>query len=100
MSEQLQVIYISEYAPNFTHHTYTSGGFDWAYSREDAFKCFERNISIVGDGHDCAFYRIFLPASWDKDKIQAWCEDHINCIPEVDVNYDPTNHRPSATSNA
>ncbi len=83
-----QVIYIAEYESNAFRNAGT-GGFDWSHNQQEILDCFNRNISIVGDSHDCALYRISLPGEWDDDMIQAWCEDHINCIPKVDINYNP-----------
>lgn len=92
-----QAVWIAEYSPSLLSNA-GSGGFDWSYDRTDAFSEFQRNLTVLRDTHDHAFYRVLLPADWDRENIQAWCEDHINCIPEVSKDYDPTARRsPSGT---
>ena len=75
-----QTIWVVEFAPIPPH---SSGGFDWYFRYDDAFKRFqchhdENNILC---SHQIGIYSVHLPQDWTFNQIQAWTEDSYNVLP-------------------
>jgi hypothetical protein len=79
---QYQTIWITESQPLPPHGV---GCWDWFYSYEECLKQFNEELADNGvtgfDSHEIGLYSVHLPADWNQDQIQYWCEDNINCLP-------------------